>query len=372
MSKVYLVVLTILTVLFIPLGQWGPPIYFFYSAFREGSDGADALLSPIVLMILAVDGLAAFAVCWVLVWAISGIRIRQTRFKALAGLLFVPLLISFVPVPGFGTAWSNMKDDREQKKHGAGMDADRSQIDSLDRSGYEQEAEGRYAEAEASYRNRLALQEKHRGDILGQETDIAKSLSALAGVLSAQGKYEEAETKARAAVAEVEAYNRKYSFRNLDLLWSLKALAEVLYAGGKYAEAESRAREALSEAEREWGPGPSHQAALIVDIVAKCLRAQNKIPEAAVEFDRATAASYSPEIMIELADLYRREGEHSKALSLAEKALVAQETLHIRQDHPTSVRILRVLGTLHSDLGNVEKSEEYLKRARDITTSGSR
>jgi hypothetical protein len=29
-----LVVLTILTVLFIPLGQLGPPIYFFYLAFK--------------------------------------------------------------------------------------------------------------------------------------------------------------------------------------------------------------------------------------------------------------------------------------------------------------------------------------------------
>jgi hypothetical protein len=108
-------------------------------------------------------------------------------------------------------------------------------------------AQGRYGEAEAMYRETLAVQQRVLGSANPETLNTA---SNLADVLNAQGKYSEAETMFRETLAVQE---RVLGSEHPDTLNTASNLAIALDLQGKYSEAETLYRETLAVQQRVLG-----------------------------------------------------------------------------------------------------------------------
>jgi tetratricopeptide (TPR) repeat protein len=106
--------------------------------------------------------------------------------------------------------------------------------------------EGKLAEAEATYREALAMSRRLLGE---KHPDIASELNNLAGVLSDEKKFEEAELFHRETLAMRRAL---LGNEHPDVLAALFNLAGNLFRQGKFAEAETFARECLTVRESKF------------------------------------------------------------------------------------------------------------------------
>jgi tetratricopeptide (TPR) repeat protein len=123
----------------------------------------------------------------------------------------------------------------------------------------------KFAEAEAMYREALAMRKK----LLGSENpQVADSLNNLGNVLYDQGKFVEAEATHRQALAMRKQLLRS---EHPKIANSLYSLACALQGEGKFAEAEATFREALAMREKMPGSENPDVAATLVDLVRTLL-----------------------------------------------------------------------------------------------------
>jgi CHAT domain-containing protein/tetratricopeptide (TPR) repeat protein len=233
---------------------------------------------------------------------------------------------------------------------------------------------GRYAEAEALYRQALAIYQTFDGE----STRTAATYSSLAVTLDHQGRHEEAEqifekavgiflraAKGRKGRQLARCYNNRAAnlaemgrleeaqklheealaiYRNVlekdhpDIAASLNNLATTLGKRGKYVEAEPLFREAVEAQSRKLGPEHPHTTSARVNLALN-LHHQGRHAEAGPEFEAAlelhrrllgkghprTAGAYK-----NLVANYCALGEYGKADALAEAAAESFETARLR------------------------------------------
>jgi tetratricopeptide (TPR) repeat protein len=163
-------------------------------------------------------------------------------------------------------------------------------------------AQGRYAEAEALYREALEID---RATIGEGHPSYATHLNNLAGVVEDQGRYAEAEGLYREA-REID--RATIGEGHPDYAIDLNNLANVVKAQGRYAEAEGLYREALEIGRVTIGEGHPNYAirlsnlALVVEAQGRSAEAEGLYCEA-LEIDRATIGEGHPDYAIDLGNL---------------------------------------------------------------------
>ena len=122
--------------------------------------------------------------------------------------------------------------------------------------------QGQYAEAEASVRHALVLEEHLLGP---QHLDTAQTLYVLGGVYFKQGKYQEAEPLLQRALAIREEH---LGTTHPDTATSLNSLGELFRVQGKYLEAEPLYVRALAIREKALGPEHPDVATSLAGFIA--------------------------------------------------------------------------------------------------------
>jgi len=102
------------------------------------------------------------------------------------------------------------------------------------------QCQGKYAEAEALYKEALSGCKKTLGE---QHPDTLSSMNSLASLFQNQGKYAEAEALFKEALS---GRKKTLGEQHPDTLHSMNNLASLFQNQGKYAEAEPLSKEALS------------------------------------------------------------------------------------------------------------------------------
>ncbi|HEY9867955.1 MAG TPA: tetratricopeptide repeat protein, partial [Candidatus Obscuribacterales bacterium] len=136
-----------------------------------------------------------------------------------------------------------------------------------------QEGQNRFAEAEATLKEALALKEKTTG---AGDTEIARTLEFLASSYWKQGKYARAEPLLRRAL---KIRDEKPAVDRRARLNCLNNLAAVLFRQGKFAESESLYKRMLEIQERSYGK--DHLSLnFTLDNYARLLRATGRSSQA--------------------------------------------------------------------------------------------
>jgi tetratricopeptide (TPR) repeat protein len=178
-----------------------------------------------------------------------------------------------------------------------------------------------YPQAEAAYRQALALREKHLG---ANHLDVASSLNDLATVYYNQGRYSEAESLLKRSLS---IYEQQLGADHPQTATSLNNLAELYRAQGRYREAEPLYKRSLSIYEKHLGA--DH-------------------PD--------TAASLN-----NLAELYRAQGRYSAAEPLYKRSLSIYEK-HLGPEHPDTAQSLNNLAYLYQQQGRYSEAEPLYAR----------
>jgi len=145
--------------------------------------------------------------------------------------------------------------------------------------GYAQQMQGRLVEAEAQYREALAIQKK-----LPPSPEVASStvdtLLNLQSVLSQQNKLAEAEL----VFGGIIDFQKKLpGTQTVKIAWSLCGLGSVLERQGRFSEAEARYREALELQEKLLANGSADYKQSVIDTLRNLesvLTKQNNLAEA--------------------------------------------------------------------------------------------
>ena len=275
---------------------------------------------------------------------------------------------------------------------------------------------GRAAEAEAMYREALAIQKQLFGN---ENPSVAASLDYVANVLSFQGKHTEAEMMLREAIAmgkkllgnehpnvassldnlacvlirqsqtavapqkqrqlaeaedlerEALAIRRKlFGNEQLEVAQSLDNLALVFHAQGKNAEAESRLREALAMRQKLLG-GENQPVAMSLLNLADALSEEGKYAEAEPLFREALAmrrkldGSEHPDVAYalgHLAVLLRRQGKLAEAEAANREALTMNKEL-LGNEHPNTIITLDHLADVLRDQSKLAEAETLYREA---------
>ena len=198
-----------------------------------------------------------------------------------------------------------------------------NQTDNLNRRGELYRSQGRYTEAEALFKQALAIAEKTGGLT---HPDVSIALIGLAQLYSAQGRYGEAQALYERALASREQVLGRY---HPSASVILIALADLYRTQNRYAEAEALYRRALTIHELAVGPDqPSSDGAL--NGLALLLCAQGRLGEAEPLFKRFRASQASLEVAIclnHLADLHYAHGRYADAKPLYTRALAVLDNI---------------------------------------------
>src|SRR5262245_2052502 len=191
-----------------------------------------------------------------------------------------------------------------------------NQANNLNRRGELYRSQGRYMEAEALFKQALAIAEKAGGLT---HPDVSIALSSLAQLYGDQGRYGEAQALYQRALAIREQALGRYDPSVSDILI---ALADLYRRQGRYAEAEPLYRRALAIHELAFGPAhPSSRSSR--DNLALLLCAQGRLAEAEPLFKRSLASQGSLDVALclhHLADLHSAQGRYAAAKPLYTRA----------------------------------------------------
>ena len=184
-------------------------------------------------------------------------------------------------------------------------------------------SQGRYMEAEAMFKQALAIVEKAGGLT---HPDVSKPLSSLAQLYFDQGRYVEAEALYERALAIREAALGRY---DPSVSVVLINLADLYRIQGRYAEAEPLYRRALTIHEFAFGPDhPSYGTTL--NNFALVLCAQGRLAEAEPLFKRSLASQGWLDVAVclnNLAGLYNAQGRYAEAEPLYKRSLAALDNV---------------------------------------------
>jgi len=185
------------------------------------------------------------------------------------------------------------------------------------------DAEGKYSEAESSYKLALALNENSP---VTNDLAVATNLSNLGGLYTFLGRYQEAEPFLEGALEIEERYPE-----SLSLAITLNNFGLYCKTLGKYDEAE-------------------------------------RLYKRALEIDGRVSVPHNPTRathLNNLAALYDARGNYDKALSLYQEALDIDQAV-LPPDHPDIANRLNNLGVLHQHQGDYDGAVPLLTKAIDI------
>ena len=218
-----------------------------------------------------------------------------------------------------------------------------------------------YQQAEASYRETLALREELRQGAV----QLLKTRSGLASALTGQARYAEAETILREVLAE---RLRLYGKDDLDVARSRRSLGACLYALGDLDEAEVHLQEALRV--RAMLSGPLHtDVATALDVLCEVKTAQEELREAMklcaraldirvdrLREDHPDLAESRMNLAIVLVTIDSAKAE--RLLRVAYSSLAGRESEAAKLAEVESAR-----GALLTHLGRFEEAERILREA---------
>jgi tetratricopeptide (TPR) repeat protein len=229
------------------------------------------------------------------------------------------------------------------------------------------QAQGRYAETEPLYQRSLAIQEKALGR---DHPEVGTALNNLAGLYHNQGRYKEAEPLFQRSLAIREkALGRDHPY----VAQSLNNLAELYRDEGRYADAEPLYKRSLAILEKALGRDHPDVAvalnnlALLYDSEARYADAEPlyqrslAIREKALGRDHPNVAT----ALNNLAELYRGEGRYADAEPLYQRSLAIYEKAFGR-DHPNVALSLNNLALLYDEQARYADAESLLQRSLAI------
>ena len=223
---------------------------------------------------------------------------------------------------------------------------------------------GEYTEAEAHYREALAVRREHLGDA---HEEVANSLDGLGVVLAELGNAEESVKIHREALL---IRRRVFGSIHRDIAENLNNLGGALYHMGKYAEAESHFRESLDMRRSLHRPGHPEIAASASNLAQVCC-SSGKRDEADLLFREALAirrealGDVHPVTVISvnnLGFLLHQEGRLEEGARLYREALETYRTL-FGDDHPNIAVVLSNLAGIARERGSYSEAETLYRQA---------
>src|SRR5262245_32631766 len=239
--------------------------------------------------------------------AVLGLLLSVASF--MIALPYVPWLENIIPE-------SLLPDERSFVSHQANFGQNLNFRGQLYRS------QGRYAEAEAEFKQAVSIVEKSGGPA---HPDLSLALSSLAQLYGDQGRYLEAEAVYQRALAIREEAVGRY---DASVGVVLVSLADLYRTQGRHAEAEPLYRRALTIHELLFGlDHPSSGTTL--NNLALVLCAQDRLAEAEPLFKRSAATQGWLDFAVclnGLADLYSAQGRYVEAEPLYKRSLTVLDS----------------------------------------------
>jgi tetratricopeptide (TPR) repeat protein len=196
-------------------------------------------------------------------------------------------------------------------------------------------ASGDSAEAEAAYREALAIEE----ELLGPDHEtVAATRMRLALVVAEQGRLAEAESEMKVGF---EVLERKLGRGHPTARDGLNNLAIVIERRGRLVEAEAIYREILDEIVATFGPGHPDESDTRNNLAA-VLEQEGRIDEALVEHRRALAIREEalglrhPDVGVSHLNIGSNLGQQGRYAEAEQETLLALEILEpvVGRDHP--------------------------------------
>ena len=224
----------------------------------------------------------------------------------------------------------------------------------------------RYNEAEAFYQHSLQIREQTLGP---DHSDVAYSLTGLAGLHYEQGKYTEAELLFQRAL---RIWEQAWGPEDLLVATALNNLANLYTKQGKYGEAEPLYQRALRIREQAQEPDFSDMAGMagLLNNLANLYYGQDQYAEAEALYQRALRIDEQafgldhPKVTYELynlANLYKEQGKYMEAEPLYQRALRIWKQAG-GPDHPRTRDVARNYADLMRKMGR--ESEAWQLEAR--------
>ncbi len=229
------------------------------------------------------------------------------------------------------------------------------------------QAQGKYAEAEALYQRALVIYQKSP---IATSTNVAETLNNLGDVYQLQGKYAEAEKYYDQVLAIRE---KVLGANHPNLATTLNNLATVQKAQGKYSVADKLLKRALSIYEKVTGTKTAAVAGTL-DNMANLYQLEGNYSEAEKLYLRALATKEEvlgvdhPDVattLNNLAILYKAEGKYGEAERLYKRALAIKEKA-LGANHPDVAGTIDNLANLYQLQGEYGEAESLYQRALAI------
>jgi CHAT domain-containing protein/tetratricopeptide (TPR) repeat protein len=226
---------------------------------------------------------------------------------------------------------------------------------------------GKYAEAEAHYRQALTVQRQVLGD---DHPETSSTLNDLAVTLNRRGRYPEAETLYRQALA---VQRRVLGEENVETARTLSNLGTNLVSRARHAEAESLLRQALALRRRLLGD--EHADTLqTLNSLAGCLNGQGKYAAAeplfrqALDVQRRVLGDEHPSTAVtcnNVAANLHDQGKYAEAEPFYHQALVVIRK--VRGDrHPQTAQIYSNVAVNLGAQGKYAEAEDGYRQALTI------
>lgn len=239
--------------------------------------------------------------------------------------------------------------------------------DALIEKGMEHYAQGRYAEAEAVFRQSLDAENEVFGNDHPRTASVLNTLAVLCNV---QGRYTEAEELFNLSLA---AYERALGDDHMNTYGIRNNLAELYRHQGRYMEAEALYIRILDAWETAYGPEHVNTATVLNNLAA--LRYEQGDYSAAEPLfqrvlailDKALEPDH-PDIAMSLNNLamvYQDQGRMDDALRLYERTLEVMEATHDPQ-HPNLATVINNMAALLFGQGRYAAAEPFYQRALGI------
>ncbi len=226
---------------------------------------------------------------------------------------------------------------------------------------------GKYAEAIPLAKQELAIREKTLGR---DHPEVAKALSALAGIYRKQGRFAEAEPLYERAVAILE---KARGPNNPEFAEALNDLAVLYQDEDRNADAETLYKRTIAIIQKALGADHPDVAPALNNL-AELYRVQSRYAEAEPLYERALAiwekarGSDDRDVataLNDLGELYFLQGRYANAEEFVKRSLAVREKL-LGPDHPDVAEALATLGVVYLKEGRYPDAESLFKRSLAI------
>ncbi len=238
----------------------------------------------------------------------------------------------------------------------------------LNNEGGRLKQQGRYAEAEAQYKQSLEVLERAVGP---GDPRVAGVLNNLADLYTMQGRYAEAEPLLKRSL---DIVGLAAGSETPDVATMLGNLANLYAREGRYADAEPLFKRSVAIDERALPPDHPNLGRHLNNL-AEFYRQQGRHAEAEPLYKSVLAIfekAVGPEHPVLAASLnnlgllYTAQGRHADAEPLIKRALAIAEKA-LGPEHPDTARYLSNLGSLYQAQGRYTEAEPLFRRSLAIS-----